>query len=117
MKAGQSDEERRKEEADVGPEGVIDNPPGEGEHGLLQALTQVLAVLDQGPVGLEHHEAAVHVLKQVELALQDAVGAVREVEAIVERVVELVLDDGGAGVDEPYAIVQLYRNGETEPRC
>ena len=21
----------------------------------------------------------------------------------------------GAGVDEPYAIVQLYRNGETEP--
>ena len=23
----------------------------------------------------------------------------------------------GAGVDEPYAIVQLYRNGETDPNC
>ena len=101
MKAGESDEEGREEEADVGPEGVIDDPPGEGQHGLLQPLSEVLAVLGEGPVGLEHHEAAVHVLQEVELALQDAVGAVREIEAGVEGVAELVLDDGGAGVDEP----------------
>ena len=101
MKAGESDEEGREEEAHVGPEGVIDDPPGEGQHGLLQPLAEVLAVLGEGPVGLEHHEAAVHVLQEVELALQDAVGAVREIEAGVEGVAELVLDDGGAGVDEP----------------
>ena len=101
METGQGNEERREEEAHVGSERVIDDPPGEGEDSLLQTLAEILTILDQGPVGLEHDEAAIHILQQVELALQYAVGPVGEVEAVVERVVELVLDDGGAGVDEP----------------
>ena len=99
MKAGESDEEGREEEADVGPEGVIDDPPGEGQHGLLQPLAEVLAVLGEGPVGLEHHEAAVHVLQEEELALEDVIGAVRKVLLRV-GVRELVLDHRRARVDE-----------------
>ena len=50
VETGQVNEKRREEEAHVGPEGVIDNPPGEGEDSLLQTLTEILAILDQGPV-------------------------------------------------------------------
>ena len=100
MKAGEGNQEGRIQETNISSEGVIDNPPGKRQDGLLHALAQVLGVLDQGPVGLEHDQAAVHVLQEVELALQDGVGTVREVETILKSVIELVLDDCGAGVDE-----------------
>ncbi len=59
-----------------------------------------LAVLNERPVGLEDDEAAVHVLQQVELALQDDLDTVGELRG-GEGIAELVLDDGRAGVDEP----------------
>ena len=114
MKAGEGNQEGRIKEAHISSEEVIDNPPGKRQDGLLHALAQVLGVLDQGPVGLEHDQAAVHVLQEVELALQDGVGTVREVETVLKSVIKLVLDDCGAGVDEmemtPNSSTLLDRN-------
>ena len=58
-----------------------------------------LAVLHEGPVRLEDDEAAVHVLQEEELALEDVIGAVGEVLLRV-GVRELVLDHRRARVDE-----------------
>ena len=63
-------------------------------------MNSYLTVLYQRAVGLEDDQAAVHVLQQVELALQDDLDPVGELHA-GEGVAELVLDDGGAGVDQP----------------
>ena len=114
MKTGEGNQEGRIQETNISSEGVIDNPPGKRQDGLLHALAQVLGVLDQGPVGLEHDQAAVHVLQEVELALQDGVGTVQEVETVLKSVIKLVLDDCGAGVDEmemtPNSLTLLDRN-------
>ena len=81
METGQGYEEGREEETDVRPEGVIDNPPGQREESLLITRAEVLGVLDQWAVGLEDDQTAVHVLQEVELALQDGVGSVGEIKA------------------------------------
>ena len=42
MEGGEGYLEGGEEEADVGPEGVVDNLPGEGQQHLLQPWAQVL---------------------------------------------------------------------------
>ena len=58
-----------------------------------------LAVLDERPVRLEDDEAAVHVLQEEELALENVIRAVGKVLLRV-GVRELVLDHRRARVDE-----------------
>ena len=101
MKTSQGYQEGWKQKTDICPHGVINNPPGKWKESFFQALAKILCVLDQWPVWLEHHQAAVHVLQQVELALQDGVSSVGEVKGTGKCVVKLVLDDCRAGVDQP----------------
>jgi hypothetical protein len=42
VEAGESNLERREEETNVRPEGIVDNPPGQRQQRLFQTLTQVL---------------------------------------------------------------------------